>query len=170
MENYCNCGKKVRPELSFFEGDADGIGNGMGDAQQLQHQQSGSDLAFAKNVGKSRKVKMAFHTPVQYFGISSIESRRKSSAVEAPPPLSNEVIQAHGALLGGYLHGPILLILIGVQGSGKSTFTRYLIDNSGGRWSQFSQDTINNGRPGTRQAVEDAASEALKQRKIFVID
>ena len=172
MEDYCNCGKQVSPELSFFVGDADGVGDSSADAQRQQHQQTGTDKLFAVNVGKLKKQKpMDFHTPTEYFGDSNVQSRRTRSTVEAPPPLSKETIFAHTALLGGYFtNTPILLILVGVQGSGKSTFTKYLTDNSDGRWCQFSQDTIKDGGPGTRQAVEQAAKEALKRGKNVVID
>ena len=169
MEDYCNCGKKVRPELSFYVGDADGKGNPH-NPQHQQHQQTGTDKLFAQNVGRMRKTKMAFHTPNEYFGPSNIDSRRTKSAVEAPPPMSNEVIRSRTALLGGYLDSPILLILVGVQGSGKSTFCKYLTDTSGGQWCSYSQDTIRNGSPGTRQAVEEAAKEALNKGKNVVID
>ena len=171
MEDYCNCGKQVSPELSFFVGDADGVGDSSADAQRQQHQQTGTDKLFAVNVGKLRKQTMDFHTPNEYFGDSNVQSRRTRSTVEAPPPLSKETILAHTALLGGYFtNTPILLILVGVQGSGKSTFTKYLTDNSDGRWCQFSQDTIKDGGPGTRQAVEQAAKEALKRGKNVVVD
>jgi len=164
MENYCNCGKQVRPDLSFFVGDADGTGVETASLQQQQHQQSGTDKLFAAKVG------MEFHTPGEYFGPSNADRRRTMTSNDAPPALSQQAIRSRTALLGGYLSGPILLILIGVQGSGKSSFSQSLIDNSCGRWCQFSQDTIRNGQPGTRQEVETAAKEAIRNGKNVVID
>jgi len=170
MEDYCNCGKRVRPDLSFYVGDADGIGDDTANLQQQQHQQTGTDKLFAENVGEMRNTTMDFFSPSDYFGPSNVDCRRTMTSLEAPPDLPKEAILARAALLGGYLRGPILALTIGVQGSGKSTFCQSLIDNSGGAWCQFSQDTIRNGVPGTRQAVEEAAREALCNGKNVVID
>ena len=113
-----------------------------------------------------RNTTMEFYTPGEYFGPSNTELRRnKNPTIEAPPPLSEETIRARAALLGGYLSGPILVILVGVQGSGKSTFCQNLLDRSHGQWCVFSQDTM-----GTRQAVEEAAKTAISSGKSVVID
>jgi len=173
FEEICSYGKEASPENSFFVGDADGTGDAMANPQQQQHQQTGTDKLFAEKVGEMRSTTMKFYTPGEYFGPSNVDQRRSSSAsvVDALPPLPPEAVRARAALLGGYLSGPICLVLVGVQGSGKSTFCQSLIDSGGSdRWAQFSQDTINNGRPGTRQAVEKAAKDAIQSGKSVVID
>lgn len=173
FEDICNYGKEASPKSSFFVGDTDGSGDAMANPQQQQHQQTGTDKLFAEKVGEMRNTTMKFYTPGEYFGPSNVDQRRSSSAtvVDAPPPLPSEAVRARAALLGGYLSGPICLVLVGVQGSGKSTFCQSLVDANGGNtWAQFSQDTINNGRPGTRQAVEEAAQDAIRSGKNVVID
>ncbi|KAL9187310.1 hypothetical protein ACHAXT_001413 [Thalassiosira profunda] len=164
MEECCNCGKEVRPDWSFYVGDADGTGD--------EYQQLGADKKFAENVGKLRNTTMQFHTPGEFFGPSNVERRRAltSVAAAAPPVIPSEACLVRAALVGGYLKGPILLVLVGVQGSGKSTFCKSLIENGGGSWECYSQDTIKGGRPGTRQAVEEAARAALRKGKNVVID
>lgn len=68
---------------------------------------------------------------------------------------AKEAYKTRAALLGGYLRGPLILIMCGVQGSGKSTFCEKLLDGSDeGHWMHFSQDTIRSGKPGKRTVVE----------------
>ncbi len=172
FEEICNYGKEVSPANSFFVGDADGSGDSMANPSQKQHQQTGTDKLFAEKVGEMRNTTMKFYTPGEFFGSSTIDRRRSSTTViDAPPTLPPVAIRARAALLGGYLNGPICLLLVGVQGSGKSAFCQSLVDAAcGDRWAQFSQDTINDGRPGTRQAVESAAHDAILSGKNVVID
>jgi DNA 3'-phosphatase len=148
----------------------------VGDSAEEDDSQGGVDRKFAANVG------IQFYTPEEYFGPSSKELRQRSqqvdsgSAANVPP----EAIQARKALLGGYLQGPILLILAGVQGSGKSTFCRQLVGddnddddakiNGNPQWIWLSQDTINNGKPGKREKVEDEARKAIQQGNSVIID
>eukprot|EP00978_Attheya_sp_CCMP212_P021110 scaffold61263_cov44-Attheya_sp.AAC.2 len=65
---------------------------------------------------------------------------------------------------------PILLLLCGVQGSGKSTFCQLLLQNKNTNWIHLSQDTIRNGKPGKREAVEAAAYKYLEEGKPVIID
>jgi DNA 3'-phosphatase len=172
FEEICNYGKEASPEKSFFVGDADGSGDAITNPQQQQHQQTGTDKLFAEQVGEMRNATMKFHTPSAFFGPSNVDRRRSSmTVVDSPPPLPPEAIRARAALLGGYMKGPICLVLVGVQGSGKSTFCQSLMQGAGcDRWAHFSQDTINNGTPGTRQAVEIAAEDAIRSGNNVVID
>lgn len=171
MEDFCNCGKQVPPGVSFFVGDADGTGDALASPKRQQHQQSGTDKLFAENVGEMRNARMEFHAPSAYFGPSNIDRRQRTASVAVPlsAPLPRHAILARAALLGGYLSVPILLLLVGVQGSGKTTFCKSLIEKRD-EWCHFSQDTIKNGGPGTRQAVEEAARDALLLGKNVVID
>jgi bifunctional polynucleotide phosphatase/kinase len=116
FEEKCNLGKQVNPNTSFFVGDADGTGDATADAGRQQHQQTGTDKLFAKNVGDMRNTTMEYFTPGQYFGASNVERRRLSSSlsVGSPPVIPQAAIQSRAALLGGYTSGPICLILVGV--------------------------------------------------------
>ena len=171
FEEKCNWGKRVNPNTSFFVGDADGTGDAAAEAGRQQHQQTGTDKLFAKNVGDMRNATMEYFTPGQYFGTSNVERRRLSSSlsVGSPPVIPQEAIRSRAALLGGYTSGPICLILVGVQGSGKSTFCHKLTECNT-RWRHFSQDTIKNGAPGSRKAVEAAVREALQSQYCVVVD
>lgn len=171
FEEKCNWGKQVNPNTSFFVGDADGTGDATADAGRQQHQQTGTDKLFAQNVGDMRDTTMKYSTPGQYFGTSNVERRRLSSllVLGSPPVIPQEAIQSRAALLGGYTSGPICLILVGVQGSGKSTFSYNLVECNT-RWRHFSQDTIKNGAPGSRKAVEKAVREALQLQYCVVVD
>ena len=158
MESRCNAGLEVRPDASIYVGDSDGTGEG--------YQLEGVDKAFAENVGQ-----LKFYSVKEFFGESNLELRRSTLNVNSPPPfryiVPDEAILERTALLGGYLQTPILLILVGVQGSGKSTFCQSL----GQGWCHLSQDTIDNGKPGERKAVEVAAKSILKEKqKSVVID
>ena len=162
MESRCNAGLEVGPDLSFFVGDSDGKGEG--------YQLKGVDKAFAENVGRLRNVQMKFFTPKEFFGDSNLELRKLTLANSTPPPrpsVPKRAILERTALLGGYVQAPLLLILVGVQGSGKSTFSQSL----GQGWCHLSQDTILKGRPGERKGVEAAARSMLEQnQKSVVID
>ena len=146
----------------------------VGDSADPDDDQGGVDLKFAEAVGKERgAAALKFYTPTDYFGPSDSERRQKAKGFEkltesAPP---REALRARSALLGGYLQGPILLILCGVQGSGKSTFCEHLlVGETNNHWVHLSQDTINDGKPGKREKVENEAKEALDRGHSVVID
>lgn len=171
MEELCNGGKQVgQSGQSFFVGDSDGTGDNASDPEQKKYQQEGIDKTFAEKVGFLRGTTIQYYPPTEYFGLSNADRRRTMATVAPHPPLSKEVISARAALLGGYVQGPILLILCGCQGSGKSTFCQSLIEDNSSSWSHFSQDTIRGGKPGKREAVEDATKSALQNGKNVVVD
>lgn len=60
---------------------------------------------------------------------------------------------------------PFLLLLVGIPGSGKSTFASSLEEALPWKYVRVNQDTL-----GTRQACEAAARQALQQHKCPVID
>ncbi|KAL5740355.1 hypothetical protein ACOSQ2_029535 [Xanthoceras sorbifolium] len=65
---------------------------------------------------------------------------------------------------------PIIVILVGAPGSGKSTFCEHVVRSSSRPWVRVCQDTINNGKSGTKvQCLMNAAS-ALKEGKSVFID
>lgn len=88
------------------------------------------------------------------------------AAVEAPPAAA---LQAKAALLGGYTQHPMLLVLCGPQGAGKSFFCAALL-RAAPAWVHVSQDTISNGKPGPREKVERAARAALADGRSVVVD
>ncbi|GIL89972.1 hypothetical protein Vretifemale_17710 [Volvox reticuliferus] len=65
---------------------------------------------------------------------------------------------------------PILLLLAGLPGSGKSTFSRELLAASPVAWVHVNQDAIRGGKPGTRQQCISAVRIALEQGACCVVD
>ncbi|XP_058000148.1 transcription factor bHLH140 isoform X2 [Hevea brasiliensis] len=65
---------------------------------------------------------------------------------------------------------PIVVILVGAPGSGKSTFCEHVICSSSRPWVRICQDTINNGKAGTKPQCLKAAASALKEGKSVFID
>ena len=169
MEEICNGGIQARPELSFFVGDADGHGENARNSKQQQYQAEGVDKLFAENVGKLRGVTMDFFTPDKFFGKSDADKRKITVTFVPPAVLPKEVLSTRAALLGGYLSSTVLLLLVGVQGSGKTMLSKYLTAGSSG-WCHYSQDTISSGKPGKREAVEAAAIVSMREGKNVVID
>jgi bifunctional polynucleotide phosphatase/kinase len=134
----------------------------VGDSADPNDPQGGVDLRFAQAVGEvhggndetttatttttrtARTAALKFYAPPEYFGPSDGERRQKQSAFQGELPPPKEALTTRSALLGGYFqHGPILLILCGVQGSGKSTFCEILLAESNQHqqrhWRHFSQ-------------------------------
>ena len=156
MVNYTNSYKNVDKSQSFYVGDSDGVSGGS-------YQMKGVDLNFAINAGVGK-----FYSPSDYFGQSNAVLRRLQTAEVPPPPLPDDAIRARKALLGGYREGSILLLTVGVQGAGKSSFCEHI--TRGGSWCHFSQDTISGGKKGSREAVERAVEAVLKDNKSVVVD
>lgn len=65
---------------------------------------------------------------------------------------------------------PILVILVGAPGSGKSTFCEQVISSSTRSWVRVCQDTIGNGKAGSKAQCLSSASRALKDGKGVFID
>ncbi|KAJ4845470.1 hypothetical protein Tsubulata_033911 [Turnera subulata] len=65
---------------------------------------------------------------------------------------------------------PIVLILVGAPGSGKSTFCDNVMRSSSRPWVRICQDTINNGKAGTKPQCLKSAASALKEGKSVFID
>ncbi|KAF3778919.1 Transcription factor [Nymphaea thermarum] len=65
---------------------------------------------------------------------------------------------------------PIVLILVGAPGSGKSTFCNNVMKGALRQWVRVCQDIIANGKAGTKVQCLKKASDALKERKNVFID
>ncbi|XP_008243317.1 PREDICTED: transcription factor bHLH140 [Prunus mume] len=68
-------------------------------------------------------------------------------------------------------HGkPIVVILMGAPGSGKSTFCEQVMRSSTRPWVRVCQDTIKSGKAGTKAQCIESAINALKDGKSVFID
>ncbi|CAL0324698.1 unnamed protein product [Lupinus luteus] len=65
---------------------------------------------------------------------------------------------------------PVLVILVGAPGSGKSTFCEEVMRSSTRPWVRVCQDTIGNGKAGTKAQCLSSADRALKDGKSVFID
>ena len=144
----------------------------VGDSENLLDAQGGVDRRFAQNVG------LRFWTPDEYFGPSDASRRRAKTQAAKGSMVPTHAQEARAALLGGYWKAPILLLLCGVQGSGKSTFAEALVqerqgynhnddddDDTQGSFVHLSQDILKQ-----RDKVEAATREALKMGKSVIVD
>ncbi|XP_047148774.1 transcription factor bHLH140 isoform X2 [Vigna umbellata] len=65
---------------------------------------------------------------------------------------------------------PVMVILVGAPGSGKSTFGEDVMRSSTRHWVRVCQDTIGNGKAGTKAQCLSSATSALKDGKSVFID
>lgn len=65
---------------------------------------------------------------------------------------------------------PLVVIMVGAPGSGKSTFCDLVMGASSRRWARICQDNINNGKSGTKVQCLSSAVVALKDKKSVFID
>ncbi|XP_072996048.1 transcription factor bHLH140 [Typha latifolia] len=64
----------------------------------------------------------------------------------------------------------VVVILVGPPGSGKTTFCNAVMSAARRAWVRVCQDTIANGKAGTKQQCLKAASDALSNGKSVLID
>ncbi|VFQ91669.1 unnamed protein product [Cuscuta campestris] len=64
----------------------------------------------------------------------------------------------------------IMVVMVGAPGSGKSTFCDRVMSASSRHWVRVCQDTIGNGKTGTKAKCLTAATSALGQGKSVFID
>ena len=65
---------------------------------------------------------------------------------------------------------PVVVILVGVPGSGKSTFCARLIANGNTTWARVNQDSISNGKRGSKQQCLAAARNAVLAGHSCILD
>ncbi|KAL6901901.1 hypothetical protein ACP4OV_004777 [Aristida adscensionis] len=93
------------------------------------------------------------------------------ASASAPPPATAS--PAAGAEAKGEGAGKqVVVVLVGPPGSGKSTFADAVVGGSaaGRPWVRVCQDTIGNGKTGTKIQCLKAAADALKEGKSVFID
>ncbi|KAL6644888.1 hypothetical protein ACP70R_016496 [Stipagrostis hirtigluma subsp. patula] len=92
------------------------------------------------------------------------------SASSPPPPAASPGVEAKEEEKGGGKQ--VVLVLVGPPGSGKSTFADAVVAGSaaGRPWVRVCQDTIGNGKAGTKIQCLKAAADALKEGKSVLID
>eukprot|EP00891_Asterochloris_glomerata_P006087 jgi/Astpho2/6087/Aster-04034 len=84
------------------------------------------------------------------------------------PPTSASVKKATSPSRGG---APVVLLMVGPVGSGKSTFAGRLIGQGQAQWVRVNQDTISGTqKPGSRQQCLAAARHILQAGKSCIID
>jgi len=108
----------------------------------------------------------------QSEGVSE-ERGQAGTNVEIPVPESGD--RSAGFPFGGVEQRgggskPVLLLLVGVQGSGKSTFSLELERAGASEWTRINQDSIKAGAKGTRKECERAARECLSNGRNCIID
>lgn len=64
----------------------------------------------------------------------------------------------------------LVVMLVGAPGSGKSTFCEHVMQTSTRSWTRICQDTIGNGKAGTKSQCLTSASRALRDGKDVFID
>lgn len=130
------------------------------------------NAAFARAAG------LRLWPPEEAFGFASARggglaewsAAPAAAATNATPPAR---LSAVGALVGGYLARPALLLLCGPPGAGKSTFgSAVLAGAAEGAWALLCQDTAAacGTKPGSRARVEAAARRALGAGRSVVVD
>lgn len=65
---------------------------------------------------------------------------------------------------------PLVVILVGAPGSGKTTFCNDVMSAAQRNWTRICQDTIANGKAGTKSQCLQSANIALKDGKNVLID
>lgn len=64
----------------------------------------------------------------------------------------------------------VLLMLVGLPGSGKSTFCNRLVQSSPSKWRRICQDIISNGKRGSKEQCLKVAEKAFNQGISVMID
>jgi adenylate kinase family enzyme len=65
---------------------------------------------------------------------------------------------------------PLMLLLVGLPGAGKSTFAETILSHSSQPWVRICQDTIHRGRRGSREQCISAAETVLQSKSNVIID
>lgn len=156
--------KLLAPETPWNISESFYVGDSVGGDDDPQ---GGVDISLARNVSESTGETLRFHTPEDYFGISHAQQRQATVTVK---PVPTRVLTTRAALCSGNLaSGPLLLLLCGAQGSGKSTVAQRIVEGNA-QWVHYSQDTIRNGKPGKREHVEAAVQQTVSENKCVIVD
>lgn len=101
-------------------------------------------------------------------------AKRAAEAAGLIPAGASTTAGANGGDTAAARPIPVMLVLVGAPGSGKSTLAASLTDGSAGqgavRWGRVNQDTIANGKRGSRQQCLKRAEELLTAGTSAIID
>ncbi|KAH0470913.1 hypothetical protein IEQ34_000636 [Dendrobium chrysotoxum] len=102
--------------------------------------------------------------------LSSIPMAEEADTVSS---LLNALAINHSFLMSlseGKEGKPLVVILVGAPGSGKTTFCNDVIRAARRTWTRICQDTIANGKAGTKAQCLQSAANALQEGKNVLID
>ncbi|KAI0531235.1 hypothetical protein KFK09_000788 [Dendrobium nobile] len=85
-------------------------------------------------------------------------------------PMAEEADTVSSLLNEGKEGKPLVVILVGAPGSGKTTFCNDVIRVARRTWTRICQDTIANGKAGTKAQCLQSAANALQEGKNVLID
>jgi len=92
------------------------------------------------------------------------------SRCHKPPGGAGSKIPTGVARNANVRNWPVVLIMVGTVGSGKTTFAQALVDEHPHHWSRVCQDIVRGGKSGTRQQCLAALSRAIADGKSVVVD
>ena len=122
-----------------------------------------ADTAVNSTAHTSRPVANQHDIHVGSLSNSSQAVALAATGAAAAPAADTSVANAAAA-------PSIILLMSGIPGSGKSTFCAQLIAQGSARWVRVNQDSVNNGRKGSRQQCLAAARAAVLAGHSCVID
>ena len=99
--------------------------------------------------------------------LAAAETSRRASS--SPGNARARVTATNGSSSSGGTPAQVVLLLVGVPGSGKSTFCKGLEQQSCLPWVRVNQDSIKKGK-GTRDACIKLARKSLQEGKWVVVD
>ncbi|KAI5068388.1 hypothetical protein GOP47_0016733 [Adiantum capillus-veneris] len=112
------------------------------------------------------------HSSSVHFQADESKVQPESSCVcsEEKHLLNDDTVHPHFTVPGTGNSSRVLLMLVGLPGSGKSTFCNKLVQSNPSKWRRICQDTISNGKRGTKEQCLKAAEKALHQGVSVMID
>lgn len=128
--------------------------------------QSNNPLLFATD-SKQSTVSLPLHGAELTSGVQLYSSTAVADSGESPAQDAAAAYEAASVIAGPQ---PVLVILVGVPGSGKSTFCTQLIAKGSTSWVRVNQDSINSGRRGSKQQCLAAARAAVLAGHSCVVD
>ena len=129
--------------------------------------QSNNPLSCATDC-KVNAVSLPSHGDELTSGVELSSSTAVADSGESPAQHAAAAASEAAAVTAG--PQPVIVILVGVPGSGKSTFCAQLIAKGSTSWVRVNQDSINSGRRGSKQQCLAAARAAVLAGHSCVVD